>query len=223
MPNDDAAKTPGSGRRQRYDIVQSASDPNRQWQLIGKDAVGNETCRIGFGTYSDAWNAAERRKSAEDEGRADLLIQVAQPQPFRPIEYKADILTWSERQASLLRRIAAGETVTDQIDWENVIDEVESAGRRQLAEARFLLVRALAAMLKAWAWPRSPELSRWQTERTGLQSEAAGIIVPSMLRRININDLYFKALRRLPKTIDGAEPPMFPVECPVTLDDLLSD
>jgi hypothetical protein len=223
MPNDDATKTPNSGHQLFYEIVQSASDPARQWQLIGKDALGDEYCRVGFKTYGDAWHAAERRKSDEDERRADLQAWVARQRESRPSEYKADILTWSERQASLLRRVAAGEKILDQIDWENVIEEVESAGRRRLAELKSLLVQALAAMLKAWAWPRSPEVPRWQTEALGFQREAADILAPNMRRRIDINEFYFKAVRCLPKTIDREEPPPFPTECPVTLDDLLRD
>jgi hypothetical protein len=33
--------------------------------------------------------------------------------------YEADILMWSEHQAELLRRMAAGERVNDQVDWTN--------------------------------------------------------------------------------------------------------
>ena len=47
-------------------------------------------------------------------------------------DYDADVLLWSERQADLLRRLAAGERVNDQVDWENVIEEVESVGSEQL-------------------------------------------------------------------------------------------
>jgi hypothetical protein len=67
--------------------------------------------------------------------------------------YEADILTWSERQADLLRRVGAGEKVNDQVDWDNVAEEVESVGRSQLAQVKSLLVQALAHMLKAEAWP----------------------------------------------------------------------
>jgi hypothetical protein len=223
MPNDDAANTPNSGGPLFYEIVQSASDPARQWQLIGKDAFGNEYCRVGFKTYGDAWLAAERRKLDEDESQADLQAWVARQQESRPSEYKADILTWSERQAALLRRGAAGEKILDQIDWENVIEEVASAGRRRLAELKSLLVQALACRLKAWAWPRSAEVPRWQAEALGFQREAADLLGPNMRRRIDINEFYFKAIRCLPKTVDREEPPLFPTECPVTLDDLLRD
>ena len=47
--------------------------------------------------------------------------------------YDEDVVTWSEQQAALLRRVAAGERVNDQVDWINIIDEVESlAGRKHV-------------------------------------------------------------------------------------------
>lgn len=223
MPNDDATKAPNRGHQLSYEIVQSEFDPNRQWMLIGKDASGAEYCRIGFKRYGDAWHAAERRKSDADKCQADLQAWVAQRQEFRPSEYKVDILTWSERQSSLLQRLTAGEEVVDAIDWENVIEEVGSAGRRRLAELKSLLVQELAAVLKVWAWPQSPEVPRWKAQALGFQSEAAEIITPNMRRRIDINEFYFKAVRSLPKSIDGEDLPMFPTECPMTIEDLLGD
>jgi hypothetical protein len=223
MRNDDAMKTANGSRQLSYEIVQTASDPNRPWQLVGKDAHGTEICRIRYKTYGDAWHGAQRRKADEVECQADLQNWAALRQDVRPSDYKADILAWSERQSSLLRRLAAGEKIIDQIDWGNVIDEVESAGRRQLAELKSLLTQALAAMLKAWAWPQSPDVSRWNTEASSLRREAVEILAPTMQRRIDINEFYFKAIRFLPRTIDGEEAPLFPTECPVTLEDLLAD
>jgi chromosome segregation ATPase len=42
--------------------------------------------------------------------------------------YGEDIHLWSERQAALLRRLAAGEAVTDQVDWPHVVEEIEDLG-----------------------------------------------------------------------------------------------
>jgi hypothetical protein len=57
--------------------------------------------------------------------------------------YDADILEWSERQAALLRRVAAGERVNDTApDWPNIIEEIESVGRSQLSAVRSLLTQA---------------------------------------------------------------------------------
>ncbi|HEY3845841.1 MAG TPA: DUF29 domain-containing protein [Acetobacteraceae bacterium] len=46
-------------------------------------------------------------------------------------DYDTDTVVWSERQADLLRRVAAGERVNDQVDWENVAEEIDSVGRSQ--------------------------------------------------------------------------------------------
>ena len=57
-------------------------------------------------------------------------------------DYDSDIVTWSEHQADVLRRLAAGERVNDQVDWENVVEEIESVGR---SERRKLDIAALYA------------------------------------------------------------------------------
>ncbi len=41
-------------------------------------------------------------------------------------EYDADFVLWSREQADLLRRMAAGERVNDQVYWENLAEEIES-------------------------------------------------------------------------------------------------
>jgi hypothetical protein len=54
--------------------------------------------------------------------------------------YDTDILEWSDHQAALLRRVAAGERVNE-VDWPNIIEEVESVGREQLHAVESLLVQ----------------------------------------------------------------------------------
>jgi hypothetical protein len=50
--------------------------------------------------------------------------------------YDADILTWSERQAELLRRVAAGESVNESPDWPNIIEEIESVEMSSFPRSR---------------------------------------------------------------------------------------
>ena len=47
-------------------------------------------------------------------------------------DYDTDVVTWSQRQAALLRRVASGERINDQVDWENVVEEIESVGQSQV-------------------------------------------------------------------------------------------
>ena len=138
-------------------------------------------------------------------------------------EYDTDILLWSNEQAALLRRVAAGERVNDQVDWENVIEEVESVGRSQLSAVRSHLIQALLHDLKAEAWPLSREVPHWRAEAIGQRQEAAEAFAPSMRQHIDVQTLYARALRRLPDSIDGQLPLPVPTVCPITLDELLSD
>ena len=64
-------------------------------------------------------------------------------------DYDTDILLWSERQAELLRRRAAGELFNEAaLDWPNIAEEIESVGNEQINAVTSLLVQALARMLK---------------------------------------------------------------------------
>jgi Domain of unknown function DUF29 len=137
--------------------------------------------------------------------------------------YDTDIIEWSEQQAALLRRLAAGERVNDQVDWENVIDEVESVGSEQLHAVESLLMQALAHMLKAEAWPGSREVPHWQAEARRFRIEASGRFAPSMRQRLDLTKIYRRALRILPDAIDGQPPLPLPPVCLHTLDELLAE
>lgn len=136
-------------------------------------------------------------------------------------EYDADILLWSERQAALLRRLAVGEGVNDQIDWGNLIEEIECVGRSELSAVRSLLTQALIHMLKAQAWPNLRDAPSWRGEAIRFRQDAAERFSPSMRQKIDLSRLYRNALATLPATIDGVAPFPVPDTCPMTLDDLL--
>ena len=137
-------------------------------------------------------------------------------------EYDTDILHWSEQQAELLRRLAAGERVNDQVDWVNVIEEVGDVGRNTLRACRSQLLQALLHDLKAQAWPAARDAPHWRSEAHVARINAADAFAPSMRRRIDIADLYAKAIRALPEAIDGQPPLPVPQTCPTTLDALLA-
>ncbi len=137
--------------------------------------------------------------------------------------YEADILRWSERQAELLRRLAGGERVNDQVDWENVVEEIESVGREQLHSVESFLVQALVHMLKAQAWPSSRDAPNWRADAIRFRADAARRYVPSMRQRIDLARLYRQALRALPETVDGQPPLAVSQTCEVTLEGLLGE
>lgn len=138
-------------------------------------------------------------------------------------EYDTDILTWSEHQSALLRRLALGEKVNAQIDWENVAEEVESVGREQLHTVQSLLLQALIHMSKAEAWPGSRDEPVWRADAMNFRAQAANRFAASMRQRIDLDRLYRQARRALPSSMDGLAPLPVPDTCPVSLDELLAD
>jgi hypothetical protein len=138
--------------------------------------------------------------------------------------YDADILEWSEQQAALLRRVAAGERVNDtDLDWPDIIEEIESVGREQLHKVESLLFQAMLHMLKADAWPLSPHVPHWQAEARGFRAQARRRFSPSMRQRLDVPGLYADAQRAMEDTIDGLAPLPVSTTCPVTLDELLAE
>jgi hypothetical protein len=125
---------------------------------------------------------------------------------------------WSEEQAERLRHLARGERVND-IDWENVIEEIESVGRSGIVSVKSHLLHELEHLLKAVAWPQALSARKWQREAVTFLDDARIGWAPSMCTRIDLAELYATALERV-RDLDYEEGPSgpFPERCPVSLD-----
>lgn len=137
--------------------------------------------------------------------------------------YDMDVLEWSEHQARLLRRVAAGEPGNEAPDWTNIIEEVESVGRSQVDAVEGLWTLAFLHDLKSQAWPQSRDVSHWQGEARLFRRQARRKFTPSMRSKIDVAELYSDALAGMPDSMDGVPPLPVPQACPVTLDELLGD
>lgn len=139
-------------------------------------------------------------------------------------DYDVDILVWSEHQAGLLRRRAAGELVNDNdLDWSNIAEEIEDVGSNRLHAVESLLVQALRHMLMAEAWPLARDAPSWRADAVDFRRQARRRFVPSMRQRIDVASLYADALAATPDAIDGVPPLPVPEACPVTLEELLGE
>jgi len=82
--------------------------------------------------------------------------------------YDEDIVLWSERQADLLRRLAAGERVNNgELDWLNLAEEIQAVGRSERRELRHRMARLLQHLLK---WHYQPE-HRSRSWRSTIQTQ----------------------------------------------------
>ena len=78
--------------------------------------------------------------------------------------YETDVLVWAEQQASLLRRLAAGERLNEAVDWPNVIEELQDVGLSELRTCQSRLMQAMTHLLKLHAWPSSQSTRDWHDE-----------------------------------------------------------
>jgi len=79
-------------------------------------------------------------------------------------DYDTDILTWSERQAELLRRRAAGEPVNEaDLDWPNIAEEIESLGKTVARELASRVSTILVHLIKLEASPVAELRIGWRT------------------------------------------------------------
>jgi hypothetical protein len=120
--------------------------------------------------------------------------------------YDTDVVAWSERQADLLRRVAAGERINDQVDWTNVIEEVESVGQSQVDAVESLWTQAFLHDLKAEAWPIALDVHKWRADARLFRRQARRKYRASMRQKINLAELYADALAGLPDRMDRTPP-----------------
>ncbi len=99
--------------------------------------------------------------------------------------YDCDVLAWSEQQAALLGRLARGERVNG-VDWENVIEEVESVGRSQFDWVRSNLRLAFLHALRITAWPDSPARAHQEGDVTAFLVNAQTRFGPGMRLRLDL-------------------------------------
>src|SRR6185437_6582348 len=91
--------------------------------------------------------------------------------------YGDDIRLWSERQGALLRRLSAGEAVSDQVDWQHVVGEIEDLGHDYVTHdevarltARLAAAEAEVNELRARLEALTGKLADTQTELANTQN-----------------------------------------------------
>ena len=136
--------------------------------------------------------------------------------------YDTDLLAWSREQAERLRCVAAGERVND-VDWANVIEEIESVGRSDMKAVRSLFTNAIAHALKIVAWPDDWAVRHWQVEAGDFLFQGRERFEPSMRQLFVLDRLYEGALHEVAKASLKHRAPSLPIPdaAPFTLDDLL--
>lgn len=136
--------------------------------------------------------------------------------------YEKDLLIWSEQQAALLERLAAGERVNEAVDWPNLIEEVRDLGLSELRACRSWTALICLHLLKIRTRPADREVGHWTTEVEAFLTQLQQHFVPSMRQKVDVTGHYQKArlsiCRRDQELLDA-----IPETCPFTLEDLLTE
>jgi hypothetical protein len=111
-------------------------------------------------------------------------------------DYDTDFLTWTERQAELLRRRAAGELVNEaEIDWLNIAEEIESVGGNTRRELRNRLVRLLQHVLK-WHYQPERRSRSWRSTIRTQRREIEDLLADNPSLRGKLPELFVVAYER---------------------------
>jgi hypothetical protein len=136
--------------------------------------------------------------------------------------YQEDFYTWTRQQAAALRSLATRQP-SNEVDWPNLIEEVEALGRSEVSRVRSALFRLLEhACLVALAPPDHRDIPHWQGEMLAFRGEAAEDYHPSMRQVLTPKldkawaDARAAAARKL-----GQDPARLPEKRPFTLQELL--
>lgn len=141
-------------------------------------------------------------------------------------DYDTDILVWSEQQAALLRRRAAGELLNEaDLDWSNIAEEIESLGRSDRRELRSRVATILVHLIKLEASPATDPRAGWRVtvleQRAGLRDVLRDS--PSLTRTVAaVIAEEIEAAREIAAiSIAGEEPRIDPATLHFTVDQVL--
>ncbi|WP_428540138.1 DUF29 domain-containing protein [Rhodopila sp.] len=103
-------------------------------------------------------------------------------------DYEADILVWTEHQAALLRRRAAGELVNEaDLDWTNIAEEIESVGRSERSVLSSRVRTIIEHLAKLEASPASKPRIGWQETVLRCRADIDALLqaTPSLRRELD--------------------------------------
>lgn len=146
-----------------------------------------------------------------------------------PMSYEADFYTWTQEQASALRRAAAERVNAGAgIDWEHLAEEVESLGRSELRAMESALLRIIEHLLKLQYSPATDPRFGWQESVDRQRDDLRRLKRdnPGLVRKIDLPEIYTSARRIAGKSLekyDGLSVSVLPETCPFSTDQIERD
>lgn len=134
--------------------------------------------------------------------------------------YERDFFAWTQDQADALRRRSVNE-----LDWENLLEEVESMGKQERGELRSHLVVLLTHLLK-WRFQPERRSRSWMLSILEQRGEAERVLKESPSLKPLVEEVVAEAYRtaRLRAARETRlSPKSFPLLSPFTWDEAMSE
>ena len=131
--------------------------------------------------------------------------------------YETDLYEWTSAQADALRRRASNE-----LDWDNLAEEIETLGRSERREIASRLKNLLLHLLK-WRYQPERQCGSWRGSIVEAREELEAVLAdnPSLrsLPAERLPSVYASARR---KALDETGLLRLPDDCPWTVEEVLS-
>jgi hypothetical protein len=138
--------------------------------------------------------------------------------------YDDDFYAWTEAQAAELRKLAARPELSNVMDWDNLIEEVETLGRHEWRSVKSWIENSLVHILKGYIATTSPSCRHWEKETKAFLNSLRETFRNSMRQHVDMAALWKAASEAVIdefKTFGGTYLLTIAPRCPFELDQLL--
>lgn len=134
--------------------------------------------------------------------------------------YDKDVYGWAVYTAQLLK-----DKKMDQVDFENIIEQIEALGRSLEMQLTYRLSLVLMHLLK-WQYQPTLQGKSWQVTLREQRRASRRIIDKNPSLKAKINECLFEAYEdAIDETIKetGLDEKIFPSSCPYTFEQIMND
>ena len=120
----------------------------------------------------------------------------------QPNLYDDDTVTWADQQVAALRSLATRPELSDMLDWENVVEEIESVGRSEIDRVESAISQMLIHVLRYASAPGAQSTKSWRKEVLIFQASVERNYCASMRQKIDWERLWTNAKKLADASLD---------------------